>query len=226
MGSWRNKKKIKVAFFTVNFDYQAADFLPVQYDAVGFAAVNGLPNRIPRNDLSIFLEVVISKTEFFHCAIIKGFLIIRNKLFSITTFKRKQLYNIPGESMSLGDIDRAMEGLGQQFNDLLREAADANNADSYTAQFQSISTAMAEFKRRKAKILQIRQEQEQTNRRVQAVAAVLKTASSELTEWDDNVIYQLLEKVTVLSRERIRVTLRDGLEIEQAVEQPKRRKFT
>ena len=137
----------------------------------------------------------------------------------------QELAPIPGESMSLGDIDRAMEGLGQQFNDLLREAADANNADSYTAQFQSISTAMAEFKRRKANILQIRQEQEQTNRRVQAVASVLKTASSELTEWDDNVIYQLLEKVTVLSREHIRVTLRDGLEIEQAVEQPKRRKF-
>lgn len=132
---------------------------------------------------------------------------------------------IPGESMSLGDIDRAMEGLGQQFNDLLRKAADANNADNYTAQFQSISTAMAEFKRRKAMILQIRQEQEQTNRRVQAVASVLKTASSELTEWDDNVVYQLLERVTVLSRERIRVTLRDGLEIEQTVEQPKRRKF-
>ena len=35
------------------------------------------------------------------------------------------------------------------------------------------------------------------------------------------MIYQLLEKVTVLSREHIRVTLRDGLEIEQAVEQPK-----
>ena len=138
----------------------------------------------------------------------------------------QELAPIPGESMSLGDIDRAMEGLGQQFNDLLRKAADANNADSYTAQFQSISTAMAEFKRRKAMILQIRQEQEQTNRRVQAVASVLKTASSELTEWDDNVIYQLLEKVTVLSREHIRVTLRDGLEIEQAVEQPKRRKFT
>ena len=137
----------------------------------------------------------------------------------------QELAPIPGESMSLGDIDRATEGLGQQFNDLLREAADANNVDSYTAQFQSISTAMAEFKRRKAKILQIRQEQEQTNRRVQAVASVLKTSSSELTEWDDNVVYQLLEKVTVLSRERIRVTLRDGLEIEQAVEQPKRRKF-
>ena len=41
----------------------------------------------------------------------------------------------------------------------------------------------------------------------------------------DGTIYQLLEKVTVLSRECVRVTLRDGLEIEQAVEQPKRRKF-
>ena len=143
----------------------------------------------------------------------------------ITSAMEMELAPVPGESMSLGDIDRTMEGLGQQFNDLLREAADANNADNYTAQFQSISTAMAEFKRRKAMILQIRQEQEQTNRRVQAVASVLKTASSELTEWDDNVIYQLLEKVTVLSREHIRVTLRDGLEIEQAVEQPKRRKF-
>ena len=49
---------------------------------------------------------------------------------------------------------------------------------------------MAEFKRRKAKILQIRQEQEQTNRRVQAVASVLKTASSELTEWDDSPLWK------------------------------------
>ena len=137
----------------------------------------------------------------------------------------QELSPILGESMSLGDIDRAIADLGRQFTTLLSEAADADDADGYTARFQSISTAMAEFKRRKAKILQIRQEQEQTNRRVQAVASVLKTASSELTEWDDNVIYQLLEKVTVLSRERIRVTLRDGLEIEQAVEQPKRTKF-
>ena len=47
MDSRRNKKKIEVAFFTVNFDYYAADFFPIPYDAVGFAAVNGLLNRIP-----------------------------------------------------------------------------------------------------------------------------------------------------------------------------------
>ena len=101
----------------------------------------------------------------------------------------------------------------------------SGNADGYTARFQSISTAMAEFKRRKAIIQQLRQEQDQTDRRMQRVTMALKSTSNRLTEWDDGTIYQLLEKVTVLSRECVRVTLRDGLEIEQAVEQPKRRKF-
>ena len=137
----------------------------------------------------------------------------------------QELAPIPGESMSLGDIDRAIADLGRQFAALLSEAADADDADSYTAQFQSISTAMAEFKRRKAIIQQLRQEQDQTDRRMQRVTMALKSTSNRLTEWDDGTIYQLLEKVTVLSSERIRVTLRDGLEIEQAVEQPKRRKF-
>ena len=138
----------------------------------------------------------------------------------------QELAPIPGESMSLGDIDRAIADLGRQFTALLSEAADADDADSYTAQFQSISTAMAEFKRRKAIIQQLQQEQDQANHRMQRVTMALKSTSNRLTEWDDGTIYQLLEKVTVLSRERIRVTLRDGLEIEQAVEQPKRRKFT
>ena len=137
----------------------------------------------------------------------------------------QELSPIPGESMSLGDIDRAIADLGRQFTALLSEAAVADNADGYTARFQSISTAMAEFKRRKAIIQQLRQEQDQTNHRIQKVTMALKSTSNRLTEWDDGTIYQLLEKVTVLSRERIRVTLRDGLEIEQAVEQPKRRKF-
>ena len=137
----------------------------------------------------------------------------------------QELAPIPGESMSLGDIDRAITDLGRQFTALLSEAADADNADGYTARVQSISTAMAEFKRRKAIIQQLRQEQDQANHRMQRVTMALKSTSNKLTDWDDGTIYQMLEKVTVLSRERIRVTLRDGLEIEQAVEQPKRRKF-
>ena len=137
----------------------------------------------------------------------------------------QELSPIPGESMSLGDIDRAIADLGRQFTALLSEAADADNADGYTARFQSISTAMAEFKRRKAIIQQLRQEQDQANHRMQRVTMALKSTSNKLTDWDDGTIYQMLEKVTVLTGNRIKVTFRNGVEIEQTVDQPKRRKF-
>ena len=55
--------------------------------------------------------------------------------------------------------------------------------------------------------------------------AELEHMTAAMTEWDEEVIHQLLEKVTVLSREKIRVTFRDGREIEQYVAQPKRRKL-
>ena len=57
------------------------------------------------------------------------------------------------------------------------------------------------------------------------MSAALEHISAELTEWDEEIIHQLLEKVTVLSREKILVTFRDGREIEQYVAQPKRRKL-
>ena len=86
---------------------------------------------------------------------------------------------------------------------------------------------MEELKRRKAAILSIRQEQEQEqiSRRIHAAASAMTTATVGITEWDDGVIYQMLEKVTVLADNRIKVTFRNGVEIEQTVDQPKRRKF-
>ena len=128
-----------------------------------------------------------------------------------------------GENMSLGNLDRAMERLGGQFNQLLSEAANSENLEDYTEQFRSISDSMAELKRRKAHIESFRQEHEQADDRARAMMPVLEGLSSRLTEWNEEIMYQLLEKVTVLSRVRIRVTLRDGQEIEQAVNQPKRR---
>ena len=135
-----------------------------------------------------------------------------------------ELAPVPGESMSLGDIDRAVTELGKQFDTLLAEAANGD-ADEYAERFRTISTTMEELKRRKAAILGIRQEQEQISRRIHAAASAMTAATVGITEWDDGVVYQMLEKVTVLTGNRIKVTFRNGVEIEQTVDQPKRRKF-
>ena len=126
--------------------------------------------------------------------------------------------------LSLGDIDRAVTELGKRFDTLLAEAANGD-ADEYAERFRAISTTMEELKRRKAAILNIRQEQEQISRRIHAAASAMTAATVGITEWDDGVVYQMLEKVTVLADNRIKVTFRNGVEIEQTVDQPKRRKF-
>ena len=137
----------------------------------------------------------------------------------------QELSPIPGESMSLGDIERAITELGKQFDELLLKASNTGDACAYTEQFQSISSAMEELKRRKANILNIRQEQEQITQRLHAAATAMSAVTTEITEWNDEVIYQLLEKVTVLEELRLKITFRNGQEAEQMIDQPKRRKY-
>ena len=138
--------------------------------------------------------------------------------------KERRVVVKDGESMSLGDIDRAMEELGKQFDKLLGEAANADDAETYVERFQSLSEGMEDLKRRKAGILQIRQEQDAVSRRLQVSEAALDAVSAQITEWDEKTVYQLLEKVTVMEGFKIRVTFRNGQEIEQSIDQPKRRK--
>ena len=122
----------------------------------------------------------------------------------------QELAPVPGESMSLGDIDRAVTELGKQFDTLLAEAANGD-VDEYAERFRAISTPMEELKRRKAVILSIRQEQEQISRRIHAAATAMTAVTMGITEWDDGVVYQMLEKVTVLAGNRIKVTFRNGV---------------
>ena len=137
----------------------------------------------------------------------------------------RELAPVLGESMSLADIDRALEELSGQFNSLLAEAS-ANPEADYTERFRELSESTARLKEKKARMEDIYQEQGQVQKRLLAVSAAMEHMTAALTEWDEEIIHQLLEKVTVLSREKIRVTFRDGREIEQAVNQPKRRCVT
>ena len=78
---------------------------------------------------------------------------------------------------------------------------------------------MAELKNRRERLKAIYQENEKASQRLQAISAALEGASADITEWDESTVYQLLEKVTVLSKDRIRVTFRSGLEIEQNIKE-------
>lgn len=135
---------------------------------------------------------------------------------------RQELLAIPGEGLSLSDIDRAMEDLASQFDQMLRGTSVSVDGSENAEQFRRISTAMAKLKERRAQIEKLHRENEQMYRRTKAAEAALSAASAEITEWKEDVLYQLLEKVTVLDDARIKVTFRSGVEIEQALEKDER----
>ena len=62
-----------------------------------------------------------------------------------------ELAPVLGESMSLADIDRALEDLSSQFNSLLAEAS-ANPAEDYTERFRELSESTTRLKERKAQL--------------------------------------------------------------------------
>ena len=131
----------------------------------------------------------------------------------------QELAPIPGESMSIADIDRTLEELEKQFNSLLAEASAAGGTENYAERFRMISNTMADLKEHKARIQQVYQENELVSQRLKAASVAMSAYVAELTEWDQSVVYQLVEKVTVLAKDKIRVTFRDGAEVEQEIEQ-------
>lgn len=48
---------------------------------------------------------------------------------------------------------------------------------------------------------------------------ILNAGSKYFDEWDESLIRQLVDTVKVLSKDRIRVCLRGGMEVEQTIEQ-------
>ena len=51
--------------------------------------------------------------------------------------------------------------------------------------------------------------------RVDHAMELLESGTSELTEWDEEIIRQLVDTVKVISKEKILVILRGGIQFEQ-----------
>ena len=91
----------------------------------------------------------------------------------LTAVMEWELAPMLGESMSLADIDRALEELSSRFNSLLAEAS-ANPAEDYTERFRKLSESTARLKERKAQLEGACQEQGRLQNRLRVVSAAME----------------------------------------------------
>lgn len=133
----------------------------------------------------------------------------------ITSAMEMELAPVPGESMSLADIERRLGELNDQTRELVAESARAEDATACTAQLRAVMNEAAVLKEKRALIEEQRQSNAQALRRIEDAAAAMAQASTHISEWDEALIRQLVDTVKVNSAEKITVFLRGGVQVEQ-----------
>ena len=133
----------------------------------------------------------------------------------ITDAMETEIIPFPGGMMSLGDIERRLRELEQQFQTLLEKAAD--DPAAYGGQFKEILDEQTILKGRRSGILADNKEQAKANQRIMDAAQTLENASPYITEWDESAVRQLVETVKILSKDEVAVTLKGGIEICQKI---------
>ena len=82
-----------------------------------------------------------------------------------------ELAPVPGESMSLADIERRLGELNNQTRELVAESARAEDATACTAQLRAVMNEAAVLKEKRALIEEQRQSNAQAVRRIEDAAA-------------------------------------------------------
>ena len=129
-----------------------------------------------------------------------------------------ELLPVQGQTMSLADIEHRLTQLDEQFQQLLAEAIDAEDNESCNAQFAEILAEQTALKKQKEEILQGSADADRVCTRMKQAEEAIESAASTITEWKENAVRQIVERVTVLSTDEILVQIKDGAEIKQRLE--------
>lgn len=134
----------------------------------------------------------------------------------ITDAMAQELISIPGEAMSLADIERRLEEINQETHAIVVQSTRRDDKyEGFTEPLKALVDESAALKEKRAFIQEQQQRNTQAIQRIESARAALEQASSEITDWDESVIRQLVESVTVLSAERLEICIRGGSVIQQ-----------
>ena len=129
-----------------------------------------------------------------------------------------ELLPVQGQTMSLADIERRLTQLDEQFQQLLAEAIDSDDKEACNAQFTEILTEQTALKKQKETILQSSTDADHVCTRMKQAEQAIENTAQTITEWNENAVRQIVERVTVLSADEVLVRIKGGAEIKQRLE--------
>jgi site-specific DNA recombinase len=132
----------------------------------------------------------------------------------ITSAMQTIVSPISGQTLSMADIEQRLEELNEKMKSTLANGAKSGDLAACSARFRILTEEMTVLKEKKERVLK-QGSNTYMARRVAQATRVIETVSPDIREWDESLIRQLVNTVTVLSAQKIKACLRGGVEIEQ-----------
>ena len=129
-----------------------------------------------------------------------------------------ELLPAQGQTMSLADIEHRLAQLDEQFQQLLAEAIDAEDKEACNVQFAEILSEQTSLKKQKETLLQSSADTGRVCTRMKQAEEAIENTAQTITEWNENAVRQIVERVTVLSADEVLVRIKGGVEIKQRLE--------
>lgn len=139
-------------------------------------------------------------------------------IWRVARAMEKELSPIPGEEMSLGDIEKRLEEINREVERLLPQMV-SNGEEAYQDRLKDLLDETTALKEKRTLIQEQREKDFAAVRRMEAVVTAMEETPAELTQWEESTIRQLVDTVKVLSKDRVLVCLRCGVQIEQKIEE-------
>ncbi len=138
-----------------------------------------------------------------------------NIVYNLKAAMEKELAPVVGQQLSLSEIDRQLEQLNAEFSKVLAEASESGNQAAYSDRFRDIMQHQTELKAQRNEIQRMLAESGKAAAHIEQCRQAAETTPATITEWDEALIRQVVESVTVETCNEVIVALKSGASIHQ-----------
>ena len=138
-----------------------------------------------------------------------------NIVYNLKAAMEKELAPAAGQQLSLSEIDNQLEQLNIEFSKVLAEASESGDQSAYSGRFREIMQKQATLKAQRDEIQRMLAESGKAAAHIEQCRQAAETTPATITEWDETLIRQVVESVTVETGGGIVVALKSGASIHQ-----------
>ena len=136
-------------------------------------------------------------------------------IYNLKSAMEKELAPVAGQQLSLSEIDNQLEQLNAEFSKVLAEASESGNQSAYSDRFREIMQKQTDLKVQRDEIQRMLAESGKAAAHIEQCRQAAESTPSAITEWDEALIRQVVESVTVETGSEIIVALKSGASIHQ-----------